>query len=469
MLNTALGYARNHQELFLERLCDWLRIPSISTLPEHAGEVRRAGLWVMNLLSELGFERVEMVETRGHPLIYAEWLGLAAPTLLVYGHFDVQPVDPLDAWLQPPFEPIVKGQDLYGRGAVDDKGQLYTILAALEACIMTDGGPPLNLKVLLEGEEEVTSPNLPVYLRQHAEELKADAVLICDQEMLDPSTPVILYGVRGILYVEASVSGPARDLHSGTFGGAVDNPFNVLVRLLAGLQDGLTRKVLIPGFYEGVRPLDDEERALIARAPITDEIGLYLTGAPALAGEAGFSLAERIGARPTLEIHGISGGFTGEGAKTVIPASVSAKLSMRLVPDQQPDEIAQALEAYLLSQVPSTVALELRVLGAARPALIDRRALAVQAAARAYERAFGSAPVYLRGGGSLPIVSDMIEALSPTGGGEKIPVVMMGFGLPDGNTHAPNEKLHLPCFYSGIEAVLHFLYEYSRGDDFRRR
>ncbi len=456
MLQSALDFAQANRAAHLAGLCDWLRIPSVSTLPEHAADVRRAAGWLADRLRGLGLERVELAETKGHPIVYAERLGLDAPTLLLYGHFDVQPPDPLEEWRTPPFEPQVIGDDLYGRGAADDKGQFFAILAALESYLNTSGQLPVNVKVLAEGEEEVLSPNLPLFLRQRKDDLRADAVLIADQEMLDPQVPVIMYGVRGNIYLELEVRGPGRDLHSGTFGGAVDNPFNVLARLLASLQDGRTRRVLIPGFYDRLRPLSPEERALIAKAPITDEIGLYLTGASALAGEEGYSLAERVSVRPTLDIHGIFGGFTGEGGKTVIPAKASAKLSMRLVPDQDPQEIIRLAEAYLRSLLPPTVTLEVCVVGTAMPVVLDYKAPAIQVAAQAYARGFGADPVYLRGGGSLPIVRDMIDVLSQPGRGD-IPIVMIGFGLPDDNTHAPNEKLHLPNFYKGIETVIHYL------------
>jgi acetylornithine deacetylase/succinyl-diaminopimelate desuccinylase-like protein len=455
MLEPALEYARSHRAAHLEALCDWLRIPSISALPESAADVRRAGAWAVDRLRSIGMPRVEMVETAGHPLVYADWLEAKGPTLLVYGHFDVQPVDPAEAWTRPPFEPQVEGDILYARGASDDKGQALAVLAALESFLKTSGRLPVNVKVLLEGEEEITSPHLGPYLRTHADRLQADAVLIADQDMLDPQHPVVMYGVRGNLYVEIEVRGPASDLHSGTFGGAVDNPFNVLVRVLAGLQDGATRRVLIPGFYDAVQPLSDEERALLAQVPITDEAGLFLTGAPALGGEQGYSLVERISVRPTLEVHGIMGGFTGTGQKTVIPSKATAKVSMRLVPDQDPQAIAALLEAHLRQAAPPSVTWALRVLGSARPVRIDYRAPAVQAAALAYERGFGCQPVYLRGGGSLPIVRDMIDGLSPPG--EEIPIVLIGFGLPDDHTHAPNEKFHVPNLHRGVETVIHYL------------
>jgi acetylornithine deacetylase/succinyl-diaminopimelate desuccinylase-like protein len=456
MLEEALAYARANRSAHLSGLCDWLRIPSVSTLPEHAPDVRRAAQFAAERLREMGFQRVELRETDGHPILYAEWMGVDAPTLLIYGHYDVQPVDPLAEWTRPPFEPHIEGQTLYARGASDDKGQAFAVLAALESYLQSGGRLPVNVKVLLEGEEEVVSPNLFPYLHRHADELAADAILIADQDMLAPEIPVVMWGVRGILYVEIEVQGPARDLHSGTFGGAVDNPFNVLSRLLAGLQDGQTGKVLIPGFYDRVQELTEEERALIAQAPIHDEMGLALTGAPALGGELGYSLAERVSVRPTLDVHGIAGGFTGEGMKTVVPAKASAKVSMRLVPNQTPDEIAGRLEAYLQAQCPPTVRWAMRILGQAMPVKIDYKSPAVQAAAAAYERGFGHRPVFLRGGGSLPIVRAMIDELSRPGRGD-IPVIMIGFGLPDDRTHAPNEKFHLPNFYQGIETVIHYL------------
>jgi acetylornithine deacetylase/succinyl-diaminopimelate desuccinylase-like protein len=460
MLQTALEYARSHQGENLDRLCEWLRIPSVSTLPEHIPDVARAGKWAAEYLASIGMRRVEIAQTPGHPIVYAEHLDAGSPTLLVYGHFDVQPADPLEEWRTPPFEPQIVGDNLYARGANDDKGQVFTILAALEAYLKTSGRLPLNVKVLLEGEEEVTSPHLAPYLREHRQELLADAVLIADQEMLSPQAPLILYGARGNVYMEIEVRGPAQDLHSGTFGGAVDNPFNVLVRLLAALQDSETHRVNIPGFYDRVRPLSEDERRLLAKAPISDDLGLILTGAPALAGEAGYSLAERISVRPTLDIHGIAGGFTGEGGKTVIPAKATAKLSTRLVPDQDPHEVASLCESYLRQIAPPTVTLEVRTLGVARPAVIDYSAAAVRAAALAYERGIGASAIYFRGGGSLPIIKDMIDLLSQPDRGE-IPIVMIGFGLPDDNTHAPNEKLYLPNFYRGIETVIHYLDIYA--------
>ncbi len=451
MLTSALDYARAHRAEYLARLCEVVRIPSVSMAPEHGAGMERAVEWLAGLLRRAGLENVRALPTPGRPVLCADWLhaGPQAPTLLAYGHYDVQPADPLEEWLSPPFEPAVRGEDLYGRGASDDKGQLLAEIAAAEAYLATAGRLPINLKLLLEGEEEMSSPHMADFVRDHAGELACDAVLICDEAMLDPKTPLITYGVRGNCYMELRVQGPAHDLHSGTFGGAVDNPFNVLVRLLAALQDADSRRIQIPGFYDRVRPLEAEERALLAALPIDDAAMRALTGVPLPAGEAGYTALERTAVRPTLEIHGLPGGFTGPGKKTVIPAWAGAKVSMRLVPDQEPEEIARLFESYLRSMVPPTVTLECHLLGGARPAVVDFRAPAVQAMARALGEVFGGETRYLRGGGSLPIVRELQEAVGA-------PVVLAGFGLPDDNIHAPNEKIHLPNYYGGIEALIRY-------------
>ncbi|NPV76131.1 MAG: dipeptidase [Anaerolineae bacterium] len=449
--SAALEYARQNRDVFLDRLFELLRFPSISTQVENAVDVEKAADWLVNYLKEIGFSEAQKYSTAGHPLVYAEWLeaGPSFPTLLVYGHYDVQPVDPLDLWHKPPFEPSVDGDVLYGRGASDDKGQMMALLAALEAYLRTSGCLPLNVKVLLEGEEEILSPNMGPFLAEHNRQLACNAVLICDDSILDPQTPVITYGLRGNCYMEVRVSGPSRDLHSGSFGGAVDNPFNVLVRMLAALQDGKTHKVLIPGFYDRVREIDEAERALLAAYPASEEQTLRLTGAPALAGEQGYRLIEWTSVRPTLDIHGIPGGFTGEGKKTVIPAWAAAKVSMRLVPDQDPDEIQVLFENAMRSIAPPTVKLEFKCLGKARPAVIDYRCPAAQAVAEAYRRGFGVQPVYTRTGGSIAVVAEMMQYLGA-------PVIMAGLGLPDDQIHAPNERFYLPNFYRGIETFIHY-------------
>jgi acetylornithine deacetylase/succinyl-diaminopimelate desuccinylase-like protein len=452
VLEAALIRARTRQQRHFEWLCDLLRIPSVGTLAEHHQDVERAAATLAGWLRDIGMNGVTLLPTGGPPAVYAEWLGAGAdaPTLLAYAHYDVQPADPLEEWRTPPFEPTVRGDDLFARGASDDKSQLLAILAAAGCYLETSGRLPINLRLLFEGEEEQGSPHIADFIARHRERLAADAVLICDQAMADAQTPVITTGVRGMAYMEVEVSGPTVDLHSGTFGGAVDNPLNVLVCLLAALQDPVTHRVTIPGFYDRVRPVADEERALLARRALSDAEALALTGVPALAGEEGYTTWERTSTRPTLDINGIIGGFTQPGHKTVIPTHGQAKVSMRLVPDQEPQEIARLFSDYLHSIAPPTVRLEVRLQAGSHPAVVDPRAPAVQAAARAYERAFGASPVYQRGGGSLPIVHELQQALGA-------PVVMIGFGLPDDNGHAPNEKMHLPNFYRGIETVIHYL------------
>ncbi len=449
-LENALGYARAHQTHFLDDLCDLLAIPSVSTLPQHAGDIDRTAHWLAARLSAIGLHGVALLPTAGYPVVYGEWLGAGthAPTLLVYGHYDVQPVDPLAEWRTPPFQPTVAGDKLYCRGASDDKGQAFAVLAAAES-YLAGGALPVNLKVMLEGEEETSSPHMPAFVRAERERLAADAVLICDGAIHDPQTPLLAYGVRGGVHLEMEVRGPASDLHSGVYGGAVDNPFNVLVRILAGLQDANSRRILVPGFYDRVRPLDAEERALMARSPMNDAAVLRLTSAPALAGEQGFSTAERASTRPTFDIHGLPGGFTGAGKKTVIPARALAKFSFRLVPDQDPQEIAGLVTAAIRALAPPTVHVDVRVLGSARPAVIDYRRPAMAAADEAYARGFGARPLYVREGGSIPIVADFQDVLGAT-------VVMMGLGLHEDNIHAPNESMHLPNFYRGIDTVIHY-------------
>ena len=451
MKEKVLAQARRLRSQHLESLLDLLRIPSISTLPEQAADVRRAADWLAAYLRRMGMERAEILPTAGYPVVFGEWTGGTEdlPTLLVYGHYDVQPVDPLEEWNSPPFEPKIDGENLYARGASDDKGQLFAVLAAAQSYLEAEGRLPIHLKLMLEGEEETASPNMAAFCEDQRKLLAADAVLICDGSILSPDLPMIMYGVRGITYLEVEVRGPATDLHSGTFGGVVENPFNVLVRLLGQLQDPDTRRITIPGFYDRVRPVSEAERSLQAHVPLTEEAALALTGAPALAGEDGYSTLERASVRPTLDIHGLPGGFVGSGKKTVIPARAWAKVSMRLVPDQDPDEIAGLFAAYLRSLAPPTVEVEIRVLGTAKPAVVDYEAPAIQAADQAYELGFGTKPVYMRGGGTLPIVTEFQDVLGA-------PVVMMGFGLPDDNAHAPNEKLHLPTFYRGIETLIHY-------------
>ncbi len=457
-MKSAADYAASRRKENLQHLVEFLRIPSVSTDPQQRSAIRQAAEWLVTRLREIGMTRAEAIPTVRHPIVYGEWLGAGAdaPTLLVYGHYDVQPTDPDDEWNSPPFEPTVRDGHLYARGVSDDKGQLYTHLAAAEAFFRAEGQPPVNLKFLIEGEEEIGSPNLGTFVQQHDALLTCDAAVISDTEMLNERTPAIVYGVRGMAYMEVEIRGPKTDLHSGSYGGVAHNPLQVAVEMLAALHDGQGR-VAIPGFYDRVRPLTESERAELARLPFNEERFLRdEVGAPALwTGEAGYSVLERIGARPTLELHGIRGGFTGEGQKTVIPGRVVAKVSMRLVADQDAFEIARLFERRIRELAPPTVTVEVRPLSLGNPAIIPQDSPAMQAAVRAYRRGFGAEPVFLRAGGSLPVVTILNKALG-------VPVVMMGFGLPDDNLHAPNERLRVENFYRGIETAVHFMNELAQ-------
>ena len=454
-VNSALDYARQTQSQALEDLKALLRIPSVSTLPEHQPDMQRAAEWLADRLRALGFEEVAILPTGGHPVVYGEWMraGEGAPTILFYGHYDVQPADPLDLWESAPFEPTVRGENLYARGASDMKGQVVANLRAVEAWVKS-GGLPVNLKYLLEGEEEIGSPNLEGFIRQHAEQLRCDFCLNGDGGILAPDTPSITYALRGLAYFELRVQGPAHDLHSGVFGGAVDNPAHVLARLLAGMKDERGR-ITLPGFYDKVRPLSPEERAALAQLPQDEAWWKVQTGAPALAGEEGYTPTERATARPSLDINGLLSGFTGEGAKTVLPAQAMVKLSMRLVPDQTPEEVHASLRAYLEANAPPTVTWELKAMAGCRAAIVDRDSAAVRAASRALEAVWGKPPLFKREGGTVPVVGMIQEVLG-------VDSLMLGFGLPDDNLHAPNEKLHLPNFYRGIETYLRFFDEITR-------
>ena len=447
---TPFEYAQSHGEAFVEELKSFLRIPSVSTDPAYREGIRRAAEMLRQRLLEAGFERAEIIPTEGHPVVYAEWMaaGEEAPTVLVYGHYDVQPPDPLELWETPPFEPTVRGDYLYARGVADDKGQLYTHLKAAEACYRTRGRPPVNLKCLFEGEEEIGSVHLEPFIREHRDLLAADVAVISDSHILRPDLPAILYGLRGLAYVEITVSGPAHDLHSGSYGGAVHNPLHALAAMIAALHDEEGR-ITVPGFYDKVRPLTEEEREELARIPFDREAWLKETGVPTDWGEPGYTIIERTSARPTLDLNGMWGGYTGEGAKTIIPARAHAKISMRLVPDQEPEEIARLLLDYLQAIAPPTVRVEGRVLHGAPPALIERHSPAMEAASRAYEFGFGKRPVLMREGGSIPVVTTFQQELG-------LQPVLMGFGLPDDGIHAPNERFYLPNFYRGIQTVLAF-------------
>ncbi len=450
MRDDALQYAKTNQADILGDLQDLLRIPSISTLPSHNDDIERAAQWLVDHLTAIGLDNAKIMPTPGKPVVYADWLhaGPDTPTLLVYGHYDVQPVDPVEEWLTPPFEPTVKDEKLFCRGATDDKGQMYVHIAAVEAYLKSTGKLPLNIKFMLEGEEETGSPNLGPFVEEHQELFKADAAVISDTHMTDPQTPVIVTGVRGLTYMEFTLRGSSQDLHSGMYGGVVENPLNAIAKMLADMRnpDGT---IAIPGFYDKVRDLSEAEREIVNDNAITAEEIKKETGAPVVWGDANFTIPERIGTRPTLDVHGIKGGFIDPGSKTVIPAVASAKVSMRLAPDQDCDEIAQLFRDYVQQACPDTMEITVVDLAHAQPAVVDTSAPAIEAAAEAYEICFGNRPIYKREGGTLPIVGMINKVL-------QAPVVMMGFGLPDDNLHAPNEKFSLGNFYKGIDTAIHF-------------
>jgi len=448
-----MTYFQEHQADFLEGLKTFLRIPSISTLSEHKPDIRRAADFALNELRGAGMTSAELIEsnTGGNPLVYAEWLGAPGkPTILFYGHYDVQPADPLDEWKSPPFEPDIRNNNIYARGAVDDKGQVYIQIKAVECLMKTHGKLPVNVKFLLEGEEETGGEHIEAYVKSKPPRLRADAVVVCDTEMFAPELPSICIGLRGMVYYELFVEGANHDLHSGVYGGAAPNPIMAISEILAALKDR-DGHILIPGFYDRVVPPAEKERQAWARLPFNEkEYTEGEMGARELTGEPGFSVFERTWARPTLEVHGIRGGFTGEGAKTVIPARAVAKISTRLVGDQQIDECIAQTRAAVKAACPKGVKAELKVLHTGAPSLTDPDNPFIHAAADALQQTFGKETVYIRSGGSIPIVGVFDRYLG-------IPSVMMGFGLPDDNLHAPNEKFHLPNFYRGIETVARYL------------
>lgn len=450
-LQRALDYAHNHQVQFLNELMSFLSIPSISTDPSRKPEMLQAAQWCTSQLQGLGFTNVEILPTSGHPVVYAEYLqaGTRAPTILIYGHYDVQPAEPLELWQSDPFTPEQRGQNLYARGASDMKGQVIATLKAVESILKTSS-LPVNIKYLLEGEEEIGSPSLGEFLQNNKSRFAADLALNPDAGMVAQDIPTIVYTLRGLAYFELRVYGPGHDLHSGVFGGVVHNPAIALAELIAGMHDSHGR-ITLPGFYDSVRPLDPEERTELARLPMTEEYYKGQTGASVLYGEAGFTPAERIGARPTLDVNGLYSGFIGEGSKTVIPSWAMAKISMRLVPDQNPDQVHQQLLAYLEQKAPATIRWELLKMAGGPACSTNRHQPGVEALRKALQSAWGVEPVFKREGGSVPVVGQMQEIL-------KVDSVLTGFGLPDDNLHAPNEKLHLPTWFKGIDSLIYFLF-----------
>jgi len=438
------NYLRSRSDRFEEDLCDLLRIPSVSAQPEHRDDVRRAADWLNDRFRRLGFS-TEVIPTDGHPLVVAESARVeGAPTALVYGHYDVQPADPIGRWTSPPFQPTRRGGNLYARGATDDKGQMLTHLLSAEAWLHCRGGLPLNLKYVIEGEEEVGSRSLAKFLAGQADRLAADCIVISDGAQFAPGIPAICYGLRGIAYYELRVKGPNRDLHSGSFGGSVTNPANALAKVLAGMVDDRGR-VTIPGFYDDVVPMTDRERRLLAELPFDEAEYLLQAGVVGAWGEEGYTLLERRWARPSYDVCGLWSGYQGEGAKTVLPATAGAKISFRLVPHQAPHKITQGLKWLLTELCPPGIEMELADLHGSPGLLVPLESPYIDAAARAIEHAFDRRPVFTREGGSIPIVAALHEALDAD-------VLLLGWGQNDDNTHAPDEKLALADFHHGIRA-----------------
>lgn len=450
-----IQFIKNNHNLYVEELQALLRIPSISTLPENNEDMKYCATFVADKLKQAGMNRVEIFPTEGHPIVYGEWLGAPGkPTVLIYGHYDVQPVDPVELWNSPPFEPTIKGDKIFARGATDDKGQMYIHIKSVEAFFKVKGSLPLNVKFIIEGEEEIGSEHLGGFIEQNKDLLKCDAVLISDTSLYEAGVPTITYGLRGLSYMEIEVTGPNRDLHSGSFGGAVANPINVLAEIIAKLHDKNGR-ITIPSFYDDVLPLTKEEKKNFERLNFSDKNFAKDLGVKELAGEAKFSTLERLWVRPTLDCNGIIGGFTGKGAKTVIASQASAKISMRLVPNQDPKKIAKIFTKYIKSITPKSVKVKISDLHGAYPSLSPLTGKAVKAAAVSMEKAFGKKIVFMREGGSIPVVATFQRML-------KAPSVLMGFGLNSENLHSPNEHFSLTHFQLGIQSSAYFFEEFSK-------
>ncbi|MGA2003476.1 MAG: dipeptidase [Terriglobales bacterium] len=451
MASPAVDFARNNQSRFLDELKDLLRIPSVSTLEEHKGDVLKAAEFVAAELRRIGMNNVEIIPSSGHPLLYADWLNAPGkPTVLMYAHYDVQPPDPIEEWHTPPFEPTERNNNIYARGAVDDKGQLWMEVKALESLFKAhDGKLPINVKVIFEGEEEVGGEAIAEYVRKEKAKLKADFALVCDTELFAPNLPTLCVGLRGLVYTEIEAYGAKTDLHSGIYGGAAPNPFFALIEIISKLKDS-KGKVLIPGFYAKVKKPTNDELKAWKRLPFNEEkYRKAEVGSKVLTGEPGFSVLYRTWARPTLEVHGMPGGFTGGGAKTVIPAKAAAKVSMRLVPNQDPEDILKRYTAFVKKLTPKGIETKIKVHSKGPACVVGTDNRFIKAATEALHDTFKKDTVYIRSGGSIPIVTDFQDVL-------KIPSVMMGFGLPDDNLHAPNEKFHIPNFHHGIETICLF-------------
>lgn len=445
-------YFKDHRSDHLEELKAFLRIPSISSLTEHKEDVRKAADWLKAAMEKAGLENAEVFETDGHPVVYADWLHAEGkPTVLVYGHYDVQPVDPLNLWETPPFDPHVRDNKLYARGASDDKGQTFMHVKAVEALLQSEGELPVNIKFIVEGEEEIGSPTLPKYVEQNQEQLKADLIVISDTGMQGPGRPAVCYGLRGLAGIQIDVKGPKGDLHSGLYGGAVQNPLHAVVEILQSFRDK-EGVIQVEGFYNDVLEVSDEERAEFAALEFDLENEKQELGITEDFGEKGYSFVERTWIRPTLEINGITGGFSGEGIKTVLPAEASAKITCRLVPNQDPNDIVEKLRAHVEAHKPAGVTVTISDFDKGQPFLTPYDHPAIQAAGRSYEKIYNVKTAFTRMGGSVPIVAVFDQVLG-------LPVVLMGFGLASENFHAPNEHFHLENFDKGLRVISDYLYE----------
>lgn len=438
-------------EHFNNELFDLLRIPSVSTDTRHKGDVNNAANYLNERFKDAGLENVTIYKTAGHPIVYGDWLhaGADKPTVLFYGHYDVQPPDPLDLWTNDPFEPTVIDGKVYARGSADDKGQVYIHVKAISAYLKTGSPIPVNVKIIIEGEEEIGSPNLIPFLESHKDLLACDMVTISDTSMFAEDVPSITYGLRGLAYMEVEVFGPNRDLHSGVYGGAVANPLNVLCEMIASLKDK-NGVIQIPGFYDKVKPLTDEERAAYKALPFDEGAYAKELGVDETYGEWGYSSLERATGRPTLDVNGIWGGYQGEGAKTVLPAKAAAKISMRLVPDQNPDEISRLFEEHFNKIAPNSVRVEVHAHHGGYPVITELDFYGMRAAAQAFEDIYGKSPLFTREGGSIPIVAAFKNILG-------VSSILMGFGLNSDNIHSPNEKFSLKDFHRGIKTSARFL------------
>jgi acetylornithine deacetylase/succinyl-diaminopimelate desuccinylase-like protein len=447
----ALEYAHSSGPRFVKQLQEFIRFPTVSSQPNHAADIRNCAAWLAAHLKGIGLDSVKVVPTARHPLVYASWTRRpGAPTVLIYGHYDVQPADPIAEWTSPPFTPSIRAQNLYGRGSCDDKGQMFAHVKALESLLRTDGSLPVNVKCIFEGEEEIGSPHLSPLISKNKSALKADMALVSDTKMLGKNRPAISYAQRGALSLELEIRGPRQDLHSGNFGGAIHNPLQAICEMIAALHDRSGR-VTIPGFYNRVRRWSPARRAAMRRDGPSDSRILRDAGASTAWGEPGFNLYERTTVRPAVTVNGITGGYHGPGGKAVIPARACAKLNFRLVPDQDPSEIDRLFRRHVARITPPTVRASVRTLSRAKPVLLDPNHPAMRAAIVAYKKGFGAAPVFIRSGGTIPVVRVFQDVLG-------IPTVLMGFALPDDRIHAPNEKFHLPNFHKAIATSIWFLH-----------